>query len=157
MQYTRYMMGSSFFLISVLYVSTAAWSQQGATPPNSGTDVSSLIGLTLDGLFSRFGFPQSVHAVRGVETWQDDVVFVYEDQDFYVYKNRVWQIEVKAAYGIKLGDPVGMASQILGSGITYFTDYLLYPLPGRGWPLMLRINFDRLQSVSAIFIYRSDF
>ncbi|MDR2534813.1 MAG: hypothetical protein LBD29_02115 [Treponema sp.] len=145
-----------------------AESQQA--PPHSGaavvvqmdaadtvSDISSLIGLTLEELFSRFGYPQSVYAVRGIEVWQDDVVFIYAGQDFYIYKNRVWQIEVKAAYGIKIGDPLRSVSRILGEGLTYFNDYLLFPLPSRAWPLMLRVNFDQSQAVSAIFIYRSDF
>ncbi|MDR2517980.1 MAG: hypothetical protein LBD13_01015 [Spirochaetaceae bacterium] len=120
------------------------------------SDPSSLIGLTLDGLVSRFGLPQSVHAVRGIETWQDDVVFVYEDQGFYVYRNRVWQIEIKTAYGIRIGDPFGRVSQLL-DGALYFDTYLLYTLPSRDWPITLRVNFDQSQAVSTIFIYRSDF
>ncbi|MDR2494615.1 MAG: hypothetical protein LBD24_05260, partial [Spirochaetaceae bacterium] len=132
-----------------------AWAQP-VQPDAAASDPSSLIGLTIDGLFSRFGFPQSVHAVRGIETWQDDVVFVYEDRGFYVYLNRVWQIETNAAYGIRIGDPFGQVSRLLG-GASYFDDYLLYTLPDRDWPVTLRVNFDRSQAVSAIYIYRSDF
>jgi hypothetical protein len=121
------------------------------------SDISSLIGLTLDELFSRFGSPQSVYAVRGLEAWQDDVVFIYNDRDFYIYKNRVWQVEIKAAYGIKVGDPLNTVTRILGNGTAYFEDYMLLPLPSRAWPLTLRVNFDKKQSVSAIFVYRSDF
>jgi hypothetical protein len=125
---------------------------------NGASDMSSLIGLTLEGLVSQFGIPESVYALRGLEAWQDDVVFVYKDGDFYIYKNRVWQISVKAAYGIKIGDPVTQVSLTLGEeAIRYFDDYCLFTLPGRAWPLTLRVNFDRLQSVSAIYIYRSDF
>ncbi|MDR0561066.1 MAG: hypothetical protein LBG73_00055 [Spirochaetaceae bacterium] len=127
-----------------------------AVQMDTGSDISSFIGLTLDELFSRFGSPQSVYAVRGLEAWQDDVVFIYNDRDFYVYKNRVWQVGVKAGYGVKIGDSLSVVTQILGNG-SYFEGYLLAPLPSRAWPLTLRVNFDKNQSVSAIFIYRSDF
>jgi hypothetical protein len=132
-------------------ISLPGWAQSGAP-----SDVTSLIGLTLEELFARFGFPQSVYAVRGLEAWQDDVVFIYQDRDFYIYKNRVWQVEVKNAYGIKIGDPLRNVSRTLADAAMY-ENYLLAPLPSRSWPLTLRVNFDHNQAVSAIFVYRSDF
>jgi len=141
-----------FFIISFCF-SVTIYAQQANAPENS---ISDLIGLTLDELFGRFGVPQSVHAVRGLESWQDDVVFVYADNDFYMYRNRVWQVGVKSAYGFKIGDTINQVAQRLGTGIKYYDDYFLYTLPGRGWPLMLRVNVDKSQLVSAIFIYRSD-
>jgi len=51
----------------------------------------SLVGLRLDELIARFGVPRAVHAVRGAEEWQDDVVFVYSQGDFYIHRDRVWQ------------------------------------------------------------------
>ncbi|MDR1302827.1 MAG: hypothetical protein LBK43_10225 [Treponema sp.] len=120
-------------------------------------DISSVVGLTLEGLISRFGLPQSVYAVRGMETWQDDVVFTYEAGDFYIYKDRIWQIQIKAAYGIQIGDNLTSISWILGEGTQIYRDYFLIPLRGHSWPLMLRLNIDNVGLISAIFIYRPDF
>ncbi|MDR3115640.1 MAG: hypothetical protein LBU25_08985 [Treponema sp.] len=123
----------------------------------NGGDISALVGLTVEELIFRFGFPQSVYAVRGVETWQDDVVFSYEAGNFYVYKDRVWQIEVKTAYGIHIGDNLASISWILGEGTQMYSNYFLIPLRGHPWPLMLRLNFTGAGLISAIFIYRPDF
>jgi hypothetical protein len=120
-------------------------------------DPASLIGLTLEGMISRFGIPQSVYALRGVEEWQDDVVFIYGQGDFYVYKDRIWQLGVNAAYNIKVGDPRGTVSLVLGEGVQNFEDHVVFSLPGRGWPLALRVNFDPSGLVSGLFVYRPDF
>jgi hypothetical protein len=120
-------------------------------------DITSLIGLTLEELIFQYGVPQAVHPVRGVEIWQDDVVFAYQDVSFYVYQDRVWQIEVKAAYGIKNGDHQSTVFFNLGSEVQDHDEYLLCPLPGKGWPLMLRVNFTASRQVSAIYIFRTDF
>ncbi|MDR3146416.1 MAG: hypothetical protein LBU21_09065, partial [Treponema sp.] len=53
-------------------------------------DPASRIGLSLDELVAGRGVPESVYAVRGGEDWQDDVVFVYPDGDYYIYRDRVW-------------------------------------------------------------------
>ncbi|MDR3334219.1 MAG: hypothetical protein LBT13_04960 [Treponema sp.] len=156
-------------LVLLLWGTIPLWSQQqnGDTSPQvqadpaGDRDPSSMIGLTLEALYSRFGIPRSVYAVRGIEVWQDDVVLVYDQGDFYVYKDRVWQIGVKDAYGITLGEKRTVVSSMLGEGMRNFEDHILFPLPNRGWPLMLRINFEDVSNsearVSAIFIYRPDF
>ncbi|AEF85302.1 hypothetical protein TREPR_1797 [Treponema primitia ZAS-2] len=115
------------------------------------------IGLTLSLVYARYGVPESVYTIRGAEEWQDDVVFVYNDRDMYVFKDRVWQVSVRTAYGITLGDPGGVVSLILGDGVQSFSGYLLYALPSRSWPLQLRVNLDNAGRVESIFIYRSDF
>jgi hypothetical protein len=139
------------------------WPQStGAATPgriqDQGTpgDPASLIGLTLETLVSRFGTPESVYPVRGLEPWQDDVVFVYNDWDLYIYKDRVWQLGLKAAYGVSLGDTRAAALLTLGEGVRAFEGYLLFSLTGRSWPLTVRVNLDASGLVSAIFVYRSD-
>jgi hypothetical protein len=102
------------------------------------------------------GVPQSVYAVRGIEEWQDDVVFVYTTGDYYVFKDRVWQMGVKAAFRIRAGDPKAAALLVLGEGVEDRGDHLLYPIAGLNWPLTLRCNFDSSGKVTVIFIYRSD-
>ncbi|MDR2101350.1 MAG: hypothetical protein LBP43_02115 [Treponema sp.] len=144
-----------FFLLfaAVFWLAGALRSPADELPP----DPASLIGLTLEGMISRFGVPQSVYALRGPEEWQDDVVFVYDQGDFYVYKDRIWQLGVNAAYNIKVGDPRGTVFLVLGEEIQNFEDHIISPLPGRAWPLALRVNFDPSGLVSAIFVYRPDF
>ena len=116
----------------------------------------SYIGMKLDEMFSRFGPPQSVHADRGDEHWQDDVVFIYGEGNFYVYRDRVWQVGVKSVFGINIGDVKAVASLVLGDTVKDEGNYLLYNVPGGGWPVTLRINISSGR-VSAIFVYRPDF
>ena len=123
---------------------------------NLNDEIISNIGLKLEDLFARYGAPKTVHAVRGDEDWQDDVVFVYNDYDFYIYRDRVWQIGLKSGYGVKLGDSKAAVLRALGDKAQDAGDYMLYPLAGGAWPLSLRINFNSGR-VSGIFVYRMDF
>jgi hypothetical protein len=127
-------------------------SQEGAL-----ADPASLIGLTLGEALAWFGPPQSVHPVRGLEEWQDDVVFVYRDRDVYIYRDRVWQLGLKEAYGIRAGDPRGAVFLMLGDTAEAHPGYVLADLPGRAWPLTIRVNLDSAGKVLGLFIYRSDF
>jgi hypothetical protein len=136
---------------------TAVFPQSPSGDLDLPGDPAQPIGLTLSMMYTRYGVPESVYAIRGAEEWQDDVVFVYNDRDLYVFKDRVWQVSAKTAYGITLGDPGGVVSLILGDGVQSFSGYLLYALPSRSWPLQLRVNLDGAGRVESIFIYRSDF
>jgi hypothetical protein len=139
-----------------LWPQSAGSSISRASDQGIAGDPASLIGLSLEALFSRFGSPESVYTVRGLEEWQDDVVFVYNDWDLYIYRNRVWQLGLKSAYGISLGDTRNAVLVIAGERAQSNDDYVLFPLSGRAWPLMVRANFDPSGLVSAIFVYRSD-
>ena len=119
-------------------------------------DPASFIGFTLEELVSRLGIPRSVYAVRGLEEWQDDVVFVYVQGDFYVFKDRVWQVGLNSAYHIRVRDPRGVFFRTFQEADDR-GGYGLCSLSGRNWPLALRCNFDEAGKVSEIFIYRSDF
>jgi hypothetical protein len=149
-----------FFLAALMLILpgiSALWAQAPAGEAVLPADPASLIGLNLEDLLVRFGVPRTVYAARGNEEWQDDVVFSYEGADFYVYKDRVWQIGMKAAYGVRLGDPRPAVSLTLGEGAEEFEDHILLPLPSKGWPLALRVNLNESGLVSALFVYRSDF
>jgi hypothetical protein len=129
-----------------------------AGPTAPGTDLAepeALIGLTLEGLYERFGVPQAVRAVRGGEEWQDDVVLVYPQGDFYMYRDRLWQLGLSAARGIRLGDSREAALLALGED-TLEGDHFTLPINGRSWPLALWVNLEAGR-VSGIFLYRSDF
>jgi hypothetical protein len=147
-------MRKGILLCAVLLIAgLRLWPQQGGSRHE---EIISNIGLRLEDLFMRFGAPKTVHAARGNEDWQDDVVFVYSEGDFYIYRDRVWQIGLKSGYGMKIGDSKAAALMALADKARDEGDYLLYPLRGGAWPLSLRVNFTAGR-VSGIFVYRTDF
>lgn len=119
-------------------------------------DPASLVGVSLRDLIAMFGAPQSVYTTRGPNIWQDDVVFAYGDWEFYIYRDRVWQISLKAAYGIKIGERKEVIPLVLGSGVQIYEGFTLYTYSNRSWPVTLRFNTDQNGMVTAIFIYRAD-
>ena len=126
------------------------------TQADNAADPSQYIGTVLSDLINNFGIPKNVYAVRGVAAWQDDVVFVYDNIEFFIFGNRVWQVKVRTAYDIKDGDTKAAVSRKMGEGRN-FEGYTLYQLPGKAWPVMLRINWDAAGRAADIYIYRSDF
>ncbi|GHV81715.1 hypothetical protein AGMMS49991_02730 [Spirochaetia bacterium] len=123
----------------------------------SPSDPAEFVGLTVGDLVARLGLPQSMYAVRGLEEWQDDVVFAYGDREFYFYKDRVWQVGLRTAYGIKVGENRNVIPLIMGDETTVTGDCSLAPLPGKPWSMTVRFNNDKNGLITAIFIYRSDF
>ena len=140
----------TFSLLLLLLIAIPLWPQE------------ELVGMKLADLIGRFGAPKAVLAARGNEPWQDDVVFQYAEGDFYVFKDRVWQVKLASAYGISIGDPKQAAVLVMGNTAEDRGDYLLMPVSsnqssGASWPLMLRVNLDNAGKVNSIFIYRPDF
>ena len=142
-----------FICTILLFFIPRLWAQQDVS---RNDEIISNIGLRLEDVFLRYGAPNTVHAARGNEHWQDDVVFVYNEWDFYIFRDRVWQIGLKSAYGMKVGDPKAAALLVLGDKARAEGDYLLCPLTGSSWPLSLRVNFNA-DKISGIFVYRTDF
>ena len=143
-----------FFL---LFAALPLWPQSGEEEPAGA----SCIGLTLTELLGSLGPPKSVFPVRGLEEWQDDVVFSYDQADMYILKDRVWQAGFKSVMGIKAGDNAAMVSLILGYTASVRLaesrqNSVFYFLDGKSWPMMLRCDFDKDGKVTAIFIFRSD-
>ena len=141
-------------------LSSSAGGEPSALPLASpsalpATDPVSFIGMTLTETLRRFGVPRSVYAVRGLEEWQDDVVFVCDEADFYIYKDRVWQAGLKEVRGIKTGDPGAVVSLILGA-VERRENSLFCFLNEGAWPLMLRFDLNNTGAIKAIFIYRTD-
>ena len=141
-----------FWILCVVFLAAQPflWAQS----PN---DARLYVGMKLEELLGKFGTPQSVYAARGQEPWQDDVVFTYSEGDFYVFKDRVWQVSVKTACGVSVGEPKQAALLALGEEAADLGDHLFLPLPDSGWPLALRVNLNTSGKVSAIFIYRPDY
>jgi len=117
----------------------------------------SLVGMRLAELIERYGPPKTVYAARGNELWQDDVVFRYDKEDFFIFGDRVWQVRVASAYGVSVNDPKQAALLVLGDKAQNMGDYLLMQLSGGDWQLTLRVNFNNAGLVSAIYIYRPDY
>ena len=143
----------SFF--ALFLTAQLLWAQN----PSAGLqqdEILSLVGIRLDDLVTRFGLPHSVRSQRGEEPWQDDVVFVYNEGDFYIYQDRVWQIGLRSAYGMSIGDSSVVALLIFGEGVQDSGGHHIYQLPGAQWPLSLRVNINDGR-ISGIFIFRQDF
>ena len=143
-----------------LLIYPALWPQTGFplpdAMPQSSADPASYIGLTLQELIGSFGIPGSVYAVRGLEEWQDDVVFAYNGTDFYIYRDRVWQVALMEAYFIRTGDMGSAIPLSFGEALYSDENCAIFPLKGQNWPMALRVNFDSAGKVAMIFIYRSD-
>jgi hypothetical protein len=135
---------------------------QDSASPAIPDDAAELLGLSVAELFSRFGAPVSVFAVRGAESWQDDVVFSYSGgYSFMIYKDRVWQVRLAAgfkgtAFGFFVGDPVDKVVSLLGSPAFQLETTLVWNRPGRPWPVRVRVEIAAGR-VSEIYVYRADF
>ena len=146
-------MKRGFFLFTFLLLAALPfWAQ-----PVSGDEQLSFVGMTLQELIQRFGAPNTVIAARGSENWQDDVIFQYEQADFYIYKDRVWQVGLASISGISNKERKPSILLALGDAAQDMGDHILFPVSGKDWPLTIRINFGSSGQVSAIYVYRSDF
>jgi len=116
----------------------------------------SFVGMMMADLLEKYGPPRSVVADRGSEVWQDDVVFQYNGADFYIYRDRIWQVRLSSTHGVSDGDRKAVVLLTL-SGAEDKGDHALFAITGRDWPLMMRINFNSAGQVAAIYIYRSDY
>ncbi|MDR2748178.1 MAG: hypothetical protein LBB77_12135 [Treponema sp.] len=145
------------FLALGLYPLSGQAAQESSSPDTGSTGPEALIGLTLEGLYGRFGVPQAVRSVRGGEPWQDDVVLVYPQGDFYVYRDRVWQLGIPAIRGIRLGDSREAVILALGEDALEGEACFILPIRDQPWPMVLRVNMGGASQVAGIFVYRSDF
>ena len=148
-----------FVMVFMLIIAIPLWPQAGmseqAAADQSDTPTA-LIGLTIEEMLRRFGAPRSVYAVRGLEEWQDDVVFVYDEADFYILRDRVWKVGIRSAYRISAGDPIAAARLHFTELMRAGPDFDIFFLRGYNWPMAVRFNFNSAGRISAIFIYRTD-
>ncbi|MCL2411197.1 MAG: hypothetical protein FWC97_06085 [Treponema sp.] len=149
------------FLLLIFFFAFSLAAQE--RPLNTGLtndEQYSFVGLMLYELIELFGPPRSVAAARGDELWQDDVVFRYTGVDFYIFRDRVWQVNFTTTHGISTGDTKAAVLLVLGdtaNAAEIGEDHINMPISGRNWPLNLRVNFNNTGHVSAIFLYRPDF
>lgn len=121
------------------------------------TDQTTLIGISLREVISRFGPPDAVYPMRGDAPWQDDVVFAYKDADFFIIKDRVWQIRVQSANGIRNGDAKITISMMHGESAADKGNRVIVTLRGYAIPLEYHYYIDPRGHVQAIYLCRSDF
>jgi hypothetical protein len=147
-----------FFTLSLLFLSFPLFAQnQPVYAGLNSEEQLSLVGMMMADLLEKFGPPRSVICERGAEPWQDDVVFQYNGADFYIYRDRIWQVKLASTQGISNGDKKAAVLLTLGNKAEEKEDYALVAINGKNWPLMLRVNFNNTGLVTAIYIYRPDF
>jgi len=150
----------SLFLLLLMFSFPVLAQNQPIYAGLSNDEQISFVGMMLVDLIERFGPPRSVISERGNEVWQDDVVFQYNGADFYIYRDRIWQVKLASTHGVSNGDRKQNVLRVLGNRAQDNGDHILVPITGRDWPLMMRINFNNSSNtgqVTAIFIYRLDF
>jgi len=134
------------------------WSQE--RPLNTGLtneEQYAFIGMTLEELIDNYGPPRAVSAARGIELWQDDVVFHYTGVDFFIFRDRVWQVRFNTTHEVSIGERKAIVVLKLGDLAEDKEDHLIIEISSGNWPLILRINFSNTEQVNAIFLYRTDF
>ena len=147
-----------FFTLLLLFLSFPLFAQnQPVYAGLNSEEQLSLVGMMMADLLEKFGPPRSVICERGAEPWQDDVVFQYNGADFYIYRDRIWQVKLASTLGISNGDKKAAVMLALGNKAEEKEDYALAAINGKNWPLMLRVNFNNTGLVTAIYIYRPDF
>lgn len=128
----------------------------------SWVEPETLLGLTLEQGFKRFGPPQQVGVARGTEPWQDDVVFVYPGGvSLFWFKDRVWQVRLSPAFsgtvrGVRIGDTWETVQEVLGPPYFMEKDWVLYHFEMGTFPARLRIFFQE-GVVEDLYLYRADF
>ena len=150
----------SHFFIFLVFLSNINPLYAQERPLNTGLNTeeeNAFIGLTISDVIERYGPPRSVSSARGIELWQDDVVFHYTGVDFYIFRDRIWQVKFVTTRGISNGDRKEAVLLSLGSAAQDWGDYILLPVLGANWQLIIRINFSDTGLVNAIFLYRPDF
>jgi hypothetical protein len=125
-------------------------------------DPSSLLGLSLGDVFARLGAPASVYALRGDESWQDDVAFSYgSGYAAFIYGDKLWQIRFTKPYagslfGLFLGDSQDKILSILGQPYENGPGYLVYRMPYKPYPVRLRLALQDERLADA-YLFRADF
>jgi len=145
----------------ILLLAFPLWAQnQPIYTGLSNDEQLTFVGMMMADLIEQYGSPRSVVPERGREVWQDDVVFQYNGADFYIFRDRIWQVKLASTHGISNGDRKSAVMLILGNTAEDKGDHILMQITGKNWPLMMRINFNNTANsgvVTAIYIYRSDF
>ena len=151
-------MKPAFFILLILFHVSLIWTQERHLNTGlSAEEQYAFIGMTLSDVIDNYGPPRTVAAARGNELWQDDVVFQYTGVDFYIFKDRVWQVKFSKTHDISIGDKKSAVLLTLGEKAEDLEDHVLMAMDSYEWPLMLRVNFNDKENVISIFLYRPDY
>lgn len=125
-------------------------------------DPSIVLGSTLSQVLKDFGAPVRVYAARGLEPWQDDVVFEYDSGfSLFLFGDRVWQVRLVSPYagacfGVFLGDAWDKAYSMLGRPYREEASAAEWRVPFDGFPVRLRV-LAMDGKVADLYLYRADF
>ena len=133
-----------------------------ATLPPAGAV--SLLGAEVSRILALFGPPPALYALRGLEPWQDDVVFDYPERGVacFFWHERVWQLRLGA------GSPElvpGLAWPVTPAGLEERlgppdrpeTGWLEWPVGGLPWRVRLRLLPAADGQPEQLYLYRADF
>ena len=128
-----------------------------------------LLGLTPEKAFIELGAPEEIFSMRGEREWQDDVVFYYKNHIYlFWFKNRVWQFRADKrfkgnVFGLKAGMDIKEVNELLGKPFKIEEGSEIYLNPKKitryetGFPVRLKVFYDKENSISDIYVYRGDF
>ena len=139
------------------------------SPLYGGEKIENLLGLTPPEIFEKTGVPESVYPLRGKIQWQDDVIFYYSSNLYlFFFDNRVWQIRCdyrskETVLGISPGMGKTAVRKILGQPYHSDDNEDIYLNPAgitraeKGFPIRLRLIYDKNNTVYDIYLYRGDY
>ncbi|MDR3324517.1 MAG: hypothetical protein LBS82_00820 [Spirochaetaceae bacterium] len=147
-------------LLAVAFVCAPAAAQKAPDAYKTASDVEdpvALLGLSVADVLLSFGPPRAVHASRGAQEWQDDVVFEYQGADFYFFNDRVWQVSPRRAGAVGVGDSKLTLAMVYGEAAVDKGSYIVAEVPERAWKTEIRYDIDAAGKVSKIYVYRADY
>jgi len=159
----RKLFGLSICLLSLLtFLSAQATASPDVSPADF--DLIMLLGYTPELTLVTLGAPARIRAVRGLEAWQDDVVFEYPDLKLalFFWEDRVWQLRADSGFsgslaGQSLVPDYGQLEVIYGRTRAQGPTWQEWAVPGSAWPLRLRMVTDDGDNSVFFYIYRADF
>ena len=128
-----------------------------------------LLGLTPTEIFEKLGAPESIYPLRGKAHWQDDVILYYSSYLYiFFFDNRVWQIRCDhrskdTVVGVTPGMKKTAVRKLLGKPYLSEDSEDIYLNPAgitrmeKGFPIRLRLIYDKNDNVYDIYLYRGDY
>ncbi len=158
------------FLISLLILTPFFIFSEDSVPAASAGEkaseelsfLASHLGLSLAEAVEKEGLPAEMYSLRGPSAGQDSVVFYYSDRiSLYWTESHVWQVRIDSGYSsdedvLKMGMTRSEISSLLGAPDLEETDFVIYTLPQRVYPVAAAFYFDN-NRLKDLYVYRSDF
>ncbi|MCL2480241.1 MAG: hypothetical protein FWF38_00870 [Spirochaetaceae bacterium] len=144
-------------------------SRENNSAAGSQLQPENLLGLTPTEVFAKLGAPESVYPLRGKAHWQDDVIFYYNSNLYlFFFDNRVWQIRCdhrskQKVVGITPGMKKTAVRGLLGKPYHSEDTEDIYLNPAgitrieKGFPIRLRLIYDKDNNLYDIYLYRGDY